>query len=663
MRTWFEAEEPEEFEAAKDLLIRRCLTWAGEHGRPADGVLLSAALEARHDSRDGRLAYWDDELVRRFLLRWIPYHLVAPHDVLEAAPETLRTWLAYLTATGLRDPRGTTSEEALAAAAAEYPAALDDLHRQGLAKFWAQKALEHDVDIADPRAFERFRKDIDAGRIDYDQGVLTKLLEARFAGATLDDERAFAQPPITLPPPADLAEAATRSRTVQRLITLADWLRTDGRPLTKAGNLSLTDARELSALLDTGEERLRVRSSAELPHLVLLLAWAKKLRLTRTAKGRLLRVAKATPLLRDPEALWRHAFDLLPKLGQVIIAPIATWRPAALLADAFDEILPDVLNTIYGMDDMPMIRLEETVWLACQEFFVLDDQEEHLRDLLRRQVATDLKRTFEVLSDLGAVTLTHGPADPLYASDLDHEDQELSPEAVDRLRAGLTAPDLLLVNLTPLGRHGVRHRLLADGRDAPLLGELATAPPSGLLGVLSQHYPLEDAVTELNGWLAQPGQTIDALVQAIRDCPFRTRTAILLNVLTESLPQGRTLLRDLRHDPILGPAVWTELIDAGELDPESLSEREHLLLGAENLLSLLEVGGPEELIGQLRGMAGGEAYELVEAVLASGHHDEVGLREMRDLVAESLRKTARHPLRLVPTRPPGARGRRKKRKH
>ncbi|MEV0166578.1 hypothetical protein [Nonomuraea fuscirosea] len=40
----------------------------------------------------------------------------------------------------------------------------------------------------------------------------------------------------------------------------------------------------------------------------------------------------------------------------------------------------------------------------------------------------------------------------------------------------------------------------------------------------------------------------------------------------------------------------------------------------------------------------------------------MGLRELRELVAEPLRRTARHPLRLVPTRPPGARGRRKKRK-
>lgn len=134
----------------------------------------------------------------------------------------------------------------------------------------------------------------------------------------------------------------------------------------------------------------------------------------------------------------------------------------------------------------------------------------------------------------------------------------------------------------------------------------------------------------------------------------------MLRVLADALPERR-LLHDLRHDPVLGPAVWTQLIDAGEMQPGSLSERENLLMGAENFLSVLELAGPEGLVEQLERM--GDAYEFVEVILASGHPDVVGLRELRELVAEPLRRTARHPLRLVPTRPPGARGRRKKRKH
>ncbi|PRX52628.1 hypothetical protein B0I32_13125 [Nonomuraea fuscirosea] len=311
---------------------------------------------------------------------------------------------------------------------------------------------------------------------------------------------------------------------------------------------------------------------------------------------------------------------------------------------------------------MPVIRLEETVWLACQEYFVLDQEDDRLRDFWRREAARDLARMFEVLSDLGAVELTRGPADPLYTSDLDHDDQLLPPDAVERLRTALAEPDLPLVRLTPLGVRGVRERLLAEGRDAPLLGELATAPLAELLGVLAQHYPPEDAVAELRGWLARPGQDLERLLQAVRDCPFRTWAGAMLRVLADALPPERRLLHDLRHDPVLGPVVWTQLIEAGKLEPGPLSERENLLMGAESFLSVLELTGPEGLVEQLKRMGGGDPSEFVEAILASGHPDVVGLRELRELVAEPLRRTARHPLRLVPTRPPGARGRRKKRK-
>lgn len=55
---------------------------------------------------------------------------------------------------------------------------------------------------------------------------------------------------------------------------------------------------------------------------------------------------------------------------------------------------------MYGPDEMPMVRLEGTVCLACQEYFVLGQEEEHLRDLWCREATRDLGRMFEVLSEL-----------------------------------------------------------------------------------------------------------------------------------------------------------------------------------------------------------------------------------------------------------------------
>jgi hypothetical protein len=332
---------------------------------------------------------------------------------------------------------------------------------------------------------------------------------------------------------------------------------------------------------------------------------------------------------------------------------------AAVLGRCFDEVLPAVLDALYGMDDLPVARLAETVWLACQEHVVMDGAPERLKDLWRRQSALDLERALEVLADLGAVELTRGPADELHSSDLDHDDQALPPDAVERLRSRLAEPDLLLARLTPLALRSVRERLLTQGRDAPLIGELTASPAAELLGVLTQHYPPREAAVELNAWLSRPGQDVEALLQAIRDCSFRTRAAAMLAVLAQALPQGRALVRHLRHDPVLTPTALTFLVDAGEVDPAALDQREHLLLGAENFLTLLELGGPEVLVEQLRSMAGNDAYELAAAALDSGHHDVAGLAELRELVAEPLRE---RPLRLIPGTGTGTRPARRKRR-
>ncbi|MGR6922946.1 hypothetical protein ACU635_52565 [[Actinomadura] parvosata] len=682
MRTWFEPEETAQYEAARAILTRRCLAWADAHGRPADGPLVAAALDARHHSRDGRLAYWDEPQIRRYLLAWVPKYVVTPRDILEIAPEILRTFLHYLAATGLRDPRGATlaqADDAVTRALPDFRKALDDPHLQGLAKFWAQTALDHGSDLTGPGALRDFELDLDAGRIRYDRELLDRLLEAHHSRTDLDleEERAFLQPPIALPDPDDLADAAARSATVRRLTTLATWAGEPGRPLTRSGHLTLADARELSALLGTGEEELQVRSSADLPRLRLLLAWARRLGLVRVTEGRLLRTPRSAAPPHDPAALWARAFDVLPELG----AEIGMSGRAGVLGRCFADVLPGLLATLYGMDDVPVARLEETVWAACQEHVAMDGTSERMKDLWRRRTALDLERAFDVLADLGAVDLTRGPADDRYASDLDdpryvsdlddprpsaarrdHDDGALPPDTVERLRKRLASPELLLVRLTPLALRSVRDRLLREGRDAPLIGELATAPPAELLGVLTQHHPPRAAAVELNAWLSHPGQNLEALLRAARDCPFRTRAAAMLAVLAQALPEGQALLRDLRHDPVLAPTALTLLVDAGEIDPAALDRREHLLLGAENFLSLLELGGPAVVIEQLRSMAGHGAHDLATALLGSGHHDVAGLEELRELVARPLRASRDRPLRLIPGTGRGSRPLRRRRR-
>ncbi|MGP3963528.1 hypothetical protein ACTWPT_46925 [Nonomuraea sp. 3N208] len=659
MRTFFEPDQEEEFEAAKDLLIRRCRDWAGDRGLAAAGLVLTAALDSRHRSRDGRLAFWDAAQVRRFLLEWIPRYVAAPREDLDAAPESLITLLRYLDATGIRDPRGATTdalEKAVAEAVKEYPAALEDPHRQGLARFWAQVAIDNGVDPSDHKALTKFQRDVDAGRVAYDADVLDKVVEARFFGIGPDEERAFPQPPIVLPPALEIAAAAARSETVRRLAVLADWAGAEGRPMTTAGNLRVADARELAELLGTGEQDLKVRSATHMPKVHLFVEWAKGARLVRVSKGRLLRVAKAAPLLRDPERLWSRAFEVFFDLGPLIGASASGWDVQSLLAEVFDEVMADVLNSVYGLfGRVPVVRLQETVWLACHEYLQLDDRP---HDLWRRKVDQDLVAALEALADLGAVELSHGVADALYLSDLgdDDEEQPLPPEARTRLRAILTEPGLL-VSLTPLGMRGVRERMLAEGRDAPLVGELAEAAPGELLGVLAEHYPQEEARTELEGWLAAHGGDVEPLLDAIRACPFRTRASAMLTTLVGAYPDGRSLLAGMRGDRVLGPIAITLLHDAGAVGPDDLSSSEQLLLMTEGLLNLLELAGPEEVVTQLSQMAGREAPQIIEVVTQSGHPATVGMEELRKLVAEPMRARS-HRLRFIEGPRPGARGRR-----
>lgn len=63
-----------------------------------------------------------------------------------------------------------------------------------------------------------------------------------------------------------------------------------------------------------------------------------------------------------------------------------------------------------------------------------------------------------------------------------------APQRADELRKELIAGPVELIRLTDLGSRAVRLRLLAEGRDAPLVGELAHAPATGLLGILAEHY-------------------------------------------------------------------------------------------------------------------------------------------------------------------------------
>ena len=156
--------------------------------------LAEALLDSRHFSSDGRLGYWTPAQVRRTLLGWIPEKVSAPEEDLLGAPGTLRALLRYLSAHGLRDPRGATVEEnenAIDAVANEFADAIGNRERYGMAKTVVMSALDRGVDIGDADALTAFLGDVRDGRLVLDQDLLGRALERQLGRFDPGQERKF----------------------------------------------------------------------------------------------------------------------------------------------------------------------------------------------------------------------------------------------------------------------------------------------------------------------------------------------------------------------------------------------------------------------------------------------------------------------------------------
>jgi hypothetical protein len=697
MRMRFEAEAEEEYEAARGLLVDRLVRWAGKQGLPVDGFLAEAALDYRHRATpDGRLGLWEPRHVEELLLYWLPGEISElPGEECGDAPGTLRALLCYLHAAQLADPRGAGLRDSLAAvdaAAEQYPAAMADRTRWGLAKFWAVTAAEQGVGVLDGAALKRFVEQAQRGEVAYDQHALAAIMERRLTGGALSDgARSEPQLPVVLPPDGELRRRAEASSVVAQLRGLAEWAGRDGRAVTAAGRLRMADARELVDVLGTGDNAEGVRSSADLPRLGLLVEWAKKARLVRVAKGRLYAVVKARPVLADPLQLWLRVFEACFELRQALIGARSGWHVESMLFDVYEDVLEDVLNTLYSLPyPMPWPRLRDSVHLAYRARFQLDGGSGIQHRMWFEHADRDLRTVLDALVDLGAIERDRGMADPVFfdvdvsgagpelPADMPPELAELlgvagavaDPAAQERARARreeLTAGPVELIRLTELGTRAVRQRLLAVGRDAPLVGELAHAPAAGLLGVLAEDYDPDSARAELAGWISARGErdaALRQLVEAVRSMPFRVRAQAMLAVLLVALPdgEGERLLRQLRGDVQLAPLVLNELAHRGLLSPEDMTDAEHLLVLAESLLQLVELAGGRDGAEEALRAQGFEARDAVAAALDSAHPDRSGLDELRRLAARALRTPGVRLGRARKSRRPAGKSGRKRRR-
>ena len=215
---------------------------------------------------------------------------------------------------------------------------------------------------------------------------------------------------------------------------------------------------------------------------------------------------------------------------------------------------------------------------------------------LRAQVSNDVEHLRDAFEALGAVTTFQGMASEIFSMDLDDEttppfriESPFEADVAGSLRERLAKPTRL-VSLTPLGTRAMRERMLAEGREAGLVGELAGATAAELLGTVAEHYTTSSAPEEIAIWRAAHGGSLDPLVRAVRDCPFLSRRVALLKTLARSVPEGSELLAELIRDPGLGPVVL--LAERDDLSPQDVEPDEAAWIMTGSVLELLEIGGP-----------------------------------------------------------------------
>ncbi|MET7298165.1 plasmid pRiA4b ORF-3 family protein [Embleya sp. NPDC005575] len=341
--------------------------------------------------------------------------------------------------------------------------------------------------------------------------------------------------PVSLAPRTELAAAARRVPLIASALRLAHWCR-DGRAVTSRDVLKPALGRRAVQELDlwTQDDELSALGPAE-----------REQRLGR------LRSSGDLPCLDDP---WRLAlYADLVKIGAGTARP-GTGLPATAgdegvlelwctsLEDELDTLndlenlgLPPVLLAVLGMrrEDgeglaaavlRALYEVPEGEWLDTALLVGalrdgLPEQEARLVELLLVQT---LEHAAVVLAEYRAAEVEEGP----------QASREPGNIVVDILGVrGVTegGDDTPLpgsrLRLTPLGRHGIREYLLAEGIPAPLIGELADVDAPTLLDALLD-YDQDAARVEIAGWISHRGQG-PAAVQLVDSCAGLTADAAL----------------------------------------------------------------------------------------------------------------------------------------
>jgi hypothetical protein len=521
-------EEEEAYQEERARLLERFEAWAAQHGASETTPMAAELLDYRWEGggEELELTRWTADDLRDFLLEWCPRVVMATDEELQRAIPSVRAFMLFLDDAGLMDPesdRYGTLDATLDWIAPRFEKAMRDVSRFSPAKA-AISAMQADgVDVDDARAVDEFLSEFEL--------PAEFLLAQEAAGAPLF-------PPVTFPPPDELRAAAAAAPTLGRLREVTEWVG-EGRARTEKGDL-----RDFDLMLD----------------------WARKLRLVRTYKGRLLRV-KGQDLLDDPLELFSRAVDALPSLSAKLL-PRRGLEVA--FVDGLGGAVIDVLAGLYLAEEpMTVEELADHVWMEHVNVFAELEELDPLTKERRAALDDEVRQLLGHLQELGVA--------------------EVAGKAAGQSQ----------VRLTPLGLWKTNRLMRALGADAPAIGDYAGEDFETLLDHMSS-YDEAARRAELRAWCQAHGDgaASELAAYARGAAAFEHQTMVFM-AFEEIGAAAEAEVRALLDHAEMRPLAKLWLVERGLEDPDSIDPETHDLMMAKTLLLLLEIEGPATLVERL----------------------------------------------------------------
>ncbi|MFI6010654.1 hypothetical protein ACIBAG_17850 [Streptomyces sp. NPDC051243] len=421
-------------------------------------------------------------------------------------------------------------------------------------------------------------------------------------------------PPVRLHPEAELARDALSTPLLSRAARLARWAGSDTRVDAGGGLVEeqLPAAAEVLGL--SGDDAAAYASEAwRVAVDTGLVEIADEEAGTVAAGAELAVLTGGSP--QDVLGVWLGALDTVladasvPDLDDLVDAMDAggeidfsslDWDP-----EAEAEFLDGVLGNLYLLtvsDDGPGDSPVPLPALAAS-MIVPSDMGEPTNDVLE-QVSDAMMRLddqFRLLEPVGLVE--YQPVDEALMADVEGaaEEQPADVDETDVSRYGM-------VRLTPLGRYGLRARLLEAGFEAPAVGDLADKGADALLDGTAR-YPQGAARAETEQWLTARPEPLTAareLLAAARglDDGAPLRRLRCQQALTLVGAEAEPALREVLDDPELGGLARVWLTEAGFSEVPAPSQELVFWLTVDTVAAQLAAeGNSDELRALVEGLA------------------------------------------------------------